>query len=99
MGRCGAFLWHELKMENARPCSEVWVGDPLEGSDLCPRLNPVKHSRACLLFGRQVTISRPGEVYQVTASVSRKQHYSQHSRTFTALSFLGTLKEKDSKVR
>lgn len=86
-------------MENTEPCSEGWVGDPLECSDRCPQLNSVKYSRAGLLFGRQVTISRPREIYQVIASVSRKQHYSQHSRTFTALSFLRTLKEKDSKVR
>lgn len=49
MGRCSASLWRELKMENARPCSEVWVGDPLEYSDQCPRPNPVKHSRPHVL--------------------------------------------------
>ena len=72
----------------------AWVGYPTEPSaqSLQARstgqLGPV-NGIGSLLFWRQVTLPRPRGMYQVTVSVSRKQHSSRHSRACNAAFPLG----------
>lgn len=83
--------WHALfRSLGGRALGTIGSASSAEPCQICT---------GSLMFWRQVTISRPRGIYQVIASVSRKQHYNIPGHSLMASASLGIWGGKDFKVR